>query len=513
MSNLLSLELEQKLKTCRRLPSPPTYALQVIDLVNDPEVDIAQAVKVFSLDPAIVGKILRMANSPLYANQRSVDTLQMAILLLGLNATISLALSFSLVTGLRQDDQEAKLDHSLYWKRAGLAAAASRVLGRFCELRSLEELFIAALLQDIGMLALDRLYPDLYADSALNQLHHPQVVEHERQQLGCSHATVGGWLLSQWCLPERLHSAITSSEDPLEVTGDHEQRKFRGCVAGAAALANLLLNGGKDHTLKDTAEKLEKWLGISNDDLPDLLAQMQPVLTEVDTLFDMNISKHVHPEELIDMALEGQLQANIQLCQEVEQLKDGTMSLESQYEQLEQSSQRDGLTQLYNRSFLDECLSKMFDQSLRDESALTLGFLDLDHFKHVNDTYGHPVGDLIIKAAAEILMAQVRRSDVVGRYGGEEFLIVLPDTPSDGAKDVFQRILGAFRETRHVIAADQQISVTASLGIATHSPEHPFPGILALIKAADEALYHVKEHGRNNYKIFDGTPVGTMNTP
>ncbi len=184
MTELISPELERKLKNCRGLPSPPTYALKIIDLVNDPELNIDQAVKVFALDPVMVSKILRIANSPLYASHRKVDTLQMAILLLGLNATISLALSFSLVTGLRQGHFDASLNHSLYWKRAGLAAAASRVLGTYGELQCLEELFIAALLQDIGMLAIDRISPDLYADSTLNQYQHTQVVDHERQQLG-----------------------------------------------------------------------------------------------------------------------------------------------------------------------------------------------------------------------------------------------------------------------------------------------------------------------------------------
>ena len=510
MTELITPELERKLKTCRSLPSPPTYALKIIDLVNDSELDIDQAVKVFSLDPVIVSKILRIANSPLYASQRKVDTLQMAVLLLGLNATISLALSFSLVTGLRQGQRDESLNHSLYWKRAGLAAAASRVLGAYCELPCLEELFIAALLQDIGMLALDRISPDLYADSALNQYRHAQVVNHERQQLGCSHATVGGWLMAQWRLPDRLHRAVTYSEDPLQESLDEQQKKFVRCVAGAGALANLLLNGGQDKTLHETLEKLGAWLGLSHEHLPNLLEQMQPVLTEVDHLFDMNMSHEMHPEDLIEMARESQLLTNLNICHEVEKLKEGTLSLESQYEQLQNSAQRDELTKLYNRSFLDEYLNKMFKQSLRDGSTLTLGFLDLDHFKQVNDTHGHSVGDQVLKAAADILQTQVRGSDVVGRYGGEEFLIVLPETPPAGALEVFHRILEAFRQTRHTISSGEQIGVTASIGIATHSPEHSFSTIAQLIDAADQALYQVKHHGRNNIRMCEELPANVM---
>ncbi|MDH5429560.1 MAG: GGDEF domain-containing protein [Nitrospirota bacterium] len=510
MAELISPELERKLRTCRGLPSPPTYALKVIELVNDPELDIDQAVKVFFLDPVIVSKILRIANSPLYANQLTVTTLQMAILVLGLNATISLALSFSLVTVLRQGKHDASLNHPLYWKRAGLAAAASRVLGIYSAWPCLEELFIAALLQDIGMLALERLCPDLYAESTLNQNCHTKVVDHERQQLGCSHATVGGWLLAQWRFPDRLHMAVTYSDDPLQVSLDDEQTTFVRCVAGAGALANLLLNEGQDQSLQETKEKLERWLGIPGEHLPRLLEELQPVLSEVDNLFDMNMSQEVHPEDLIEMARESQLLTNLNICHEVEKLKEGTISLETQYEQLKNSAQRDELTKLYNRSFLDEYLNKMFKQSLRDKSTFTLGFLDLDHFKQVNDTHGHSVGDQILKATADILQAQVRGSDVVGRYGGEEFLIVLPETPPCGAEEVFHRILEAFRQTRHPITTGQQIGVTASIGIATHSPEHPYSTIGHLIDAADQALYQVKQHGRNSIRMSEEIPKAVM---
>ena len=507
MTECIPPELERKLKACRNLPSPPTYALKIIELVNNPELDVAQAVKVFSLDPVMVSKFLRIANSPLYANQQKVDTLHMAVIRLGFDAAISLALSFSLVTGLRQGCFDAGLNHSLYWKKAGLAAAASRVLGANGEMDCLEELFIAALLQDIGMLALDRINPDLYDDSSLNQYQHNQVVDHERQQLGCSHATIGGWLLAQWGLPKRLHQSVTFSEDPQQLPLDDPHARFIRYVAGAGVLANLLLNKGQDHSLQTTKETLEMWLGLPNLHLHDILEQLQPVLIEVDHLFDMNISQEVNPEDLIEMARETQLLTNLHICHEVEKLKEGTLNLENQYDQLQSSSQRDELTKVYNRSFLDEYLSKMFKQALRDGSTFTLGFLDLDHFKQVNDTHGHYVGDQILKVAGKILQDQVRGSDVVGRYGGEEFLIVLPETLLAGAEEVFQRILEAFRQKLHVTSSGQEIGVTVSIGIATHSPDHPFPTIAAVIKSADEALYQVKQNGRNNFMRSEESPA------
>jgi len=489
--------LEDKFKTCQTLPSPPTFALQVIDLLNDPEVEIEQAARVFSTDPAFMSKILRIANSPLYAHQRQVETLHMAILVLGLNATCTLALSFSLVEGLRQDDQERSLNYLLYWKRTGLAAAASRVLGKYCKVRDLEELFIAALLQDIGMLALDRICPELYAAPDLNQLDHGRVVAHEQQHLGVHHATAGSWLLAQWNLPERLPVAVAYSENPLNFSPDDDQTTFVRCVAGSGILANLLLNGATEHAIQDTEQKLEMWLGLPGDRLGDILEELQPSIVEVENLFDMNISAEVNPTDLIERARELQLIRNIQVCQEVEKLKEDTMNLESQYDHIQHHAQRDGLTQVFNRGFLDEYLETMFQASLRKGTPISVGFVDLDHFKHVNDTYGHQVGDQILKTVAVLLQSQVRRSDIVGRYGGEEFLVLLPETPSAGAKEVFERLMEAFRSTRHDIAGGQSIVVTASIGVATHSQEWPFQNVRALVQAADQALYKAKAIGRN----------------
>lgn len=510
MYELMPSALEGKLKTCRSLPSPPAFALQVIELANDPEVDIDQAVKVFSLDPAIVSKILRIANSPLYANQRKVENLHMAVLLLGLNATTSLALSFSLVTGLRQEEDGATLNHPLYWKRTGLAAAASRVLGQYCELGALEELFIAALLQDIGMLALDRVCPDLYTDPELNQFNHAEMVSHEHKILGVNHATVGGWLLAQWQVPERIHVAVAYSEDPLQLPMDDERARVVRCVAGSGALANLFVNGTNDLTLQDTGKKLEAWLGLPPDHLPDILEQMQPVLAEMDHLYDMNLSSDVNSADLIEWARESLLLKNLAVCQEVEQFKENTVSLESQYEQLEDSSQRDGLTGVFNRAFLDEYLEKAFQKSLRDGSPLSVGFIDLDHFKQVNDTYGHLMGDQVLKAVAEVLMTEARTSDLVGRYGGEEFLIVLLGTPAAGASVFFHSLLDALRQTRHDIAEGQSISVTASIGGATHTHDQPFPNVRALVTAADQAVYAAKANGRDQYMTHEGTAARVM---
>ena len=127
-------ELEAKLKACPNLPSPPAVAIQIIQLANKPEIDLDRIIKLLNSDPALSSKILRVANSPFYPYSKKIESLHQALMVLGLNATISLALSFSLIKSLKTT-KGSGLDYALYWKRALVAGTASRALGKICKVQ------------------------------------------------------------------------------------------------------------------------------------------------------------------------------------------------------------------------------------------------------------------------------------------------------------------------------------------------------------------------------------------
>src|SRR5450631_1205569 len=131
---------------------------------------MSKVAKALSMDSALSTKILRIANSPLYAQRRKSENLRQALVVLGLNATLTLALSFSLVKSLRSGKSNG-LDHPLYWRRVLLAATSARALADAMHHPMAEEIFLAALLQDVGMLALDQVMPDLYRGEGLQRDH------------------------------------------------------------------------------------------------------------------------------------------------------------------------------------------------------------------------------------------------------------------------------------------------------------------------------------------------------
>ena len=165
-------------------------------------------------------------------------------------------------------------------------------------------------------------------------------------------------------------------------------------------------------------------------------------------------------------------------------------------------AKRDPLTQIYNRGHLFERLEAEFSRSLRKRSPLSCILLDVDHFKAVNDELGHQAGDAVLVALGRILKEAVRGHDVVGRYGGEEFLAVLPETDAQGALMVAERIRSEMRRTRFEGVEDR--AVTASVGIAVLDPaEGEELGVQGLVARADEAMYAAKHAGRDRVIVHE----------
>jgi diguanylate cyclase (GGDEF)-like protein len=496
-------ELKEKLQSCPSLPSPTPVAVQIITLANEPEIDLDRIIKILHCDPALASKILRIANSPLYPYCKKIENLHQAIMVLGLNATISLALSFSLMKSL-QSNRRSGLDYALYWKRALLAGTACRVLGTTCGLNEIiEELYLSSLMQDLGMLALDQVFLDLYNPPELDQACHASIIAHEQQCLGVNHAAVGSWLLTQWNFPDRLRLAVAGSDDPSRIPPQDKRAKFVYCVSLSGKIAEIFLRESHNDYLQVVKEEAHNLLNLTPKALMEVLETTKELIPETEKIFQTDLQTWTEPQAILEMAREALLLRSLQTLREVQELQVNKATMEVQFHNLEETHRNDPLTGALARAYLDQYLETSFKQALAKEECLTLVFGDLDKFKSVNDTYGHQAGDSVLQSTARLLLAQVRTTDMVGRFGGEEFVLILPKTSSPAAEIVCERILSAFRNTTHEIAKNQNITVTISLGVATHTPDRPYPNITDLLLAADKAVYHSKSHGRNQCTYYE----------
>ncbi|MBN2317805.1 MAG: GGDEF domain-containing protein [Acidobacteria bacterium] len=479
--------LKLQLKACRTLPSIPAVVLEVLDICQDEDVSIGQVSKVLMRDPALSGKILKVANSPYYGVRSQVTTLERAVTILGINATLSLALSFSLVRGL-QNGRRSGFNHHAFWLRCVISAAASRIIGIWANTANHDELFLAGLLQDIGMLVLSEAIPDSYGEIiSLTQENHTLLAEMEKKEYGCDHATVGAWLLKRWNLPLNLQMAALASHG--EAVGEEELPVFSKCVMLANYIAAVWTQPDTIEATTAAKDKAEEILQISTEQFEDILNDVAQILPEVTENLEINIGG----EEFIDRVMDEARGALVELSLHAHQM----------IQEIELQAKRDELTSLANRAYLNEILPQQFIAAREMSRPFSVLFIDIDRFKSINDTYGHQGGDSILTSVARVLRSCTREFDVVARYGGDEFVILLANTGEKASLHLSRRIQEAVMVHPHMIDEVTKIAVTISVGCATFSADQPFLSANELIEAADRCLYSAKTTGRNRVVSFN----------
>ncbi len=204
--------------------------------------------------------------------------------------------------------------------------------------------------------------------------------------------------------------------------------------------------------------------------------------------------------------LEARVRSMLRIKKLQDELDGKNRELAEANEQLKQLSITDGLTGLFNHRHVHELLHEEHQRSKRTGDHMAVVMLDLDRFKQLNDTYGHPTGDIVLKETARILREGAREIDMIGRYGGEEFIAILPDADEEAAMLFAERVRKEVAD-HHFRDGDTEIQMTVSAGVASaRGAELAQPD--ELIKRADLALYEAKGSGRNRVIRASGIAAG-----
>ena len=475
-----------------RLPSLPTIALEVIELVQQKDVNIREIAHTIQHDPALASKILKTVNSSFYGQAHAVSTVSHALVVLGLNSVKTLALGFSLVNNLKGPGQDG-FDHVTFWKRSLYTATTAKRLSAEVGLVQQEEAFLGGLLQDLGQLALAQVLGQTYT-RLLRQAEQENrcLVELERAELGTDHPEIGAALAESWKLPPLLVAPIRYHEAPDQA--EAETASLVQCVALGNEVAGIFIHDEPAEAMEAYQRKALNWFGLAPERSEPLLREIHTHSNEMRRLFDLPTGELGNPDEILARANEALMQISLQTQQQ-------SSELEQQNRELTEKVNIDSLTGVANRGRLSEFISEQFDISQRQNTDLSVLFLDTDHFKDFNDTYGHPTGDRVLIELAALLEREVPTDAMVARYGGEEFAVVLPGMARKAAARLAEDIRRKVTEMTVESEAGQLLNVSASIGVATHA-ERCFTRAQQLLKAADQGVYAAKNAGRNCVRVF-----------
>jgi diguanylate cyclase (GGDEF)-like protein len=492
----------QRLKTCNTFPTPPAVAMQVITLAQDPDIDLGRVADTVSADPAIAVKVMRIANSAMYARRRQSTNLRQALIVLGLNATLTLALSFTLVGTLRKDAIKG-FDFNAYWKRAILAATWAKLLASEFGRRDAEEVFLASLLQDIGMLALDRIAPEIYSGISPFQLEHRRVCQHEKSCVETDHRSVGAWMLTHWNMPAALVRGVQHSHDPGAGGVEPEHREFVRCVAMSGELADVLLTDHNETGIRRVGDNVLKHLNIARNRLYELFDTIREQIPVVESLFETPVMPDEQLREIMDTAKEALVIRNLYEIDKNKNLEVEKEKAEQKRAEAEAKSETDPLTGVCNRRAFERAIDREFVVAKKNSWPLSVVFVDLDGFKAINDTHGHQAGDSMLQAVADTLRATLRSTDLVARLGGDEFVLLLPGIDAERVDKIAERLGQEARGMKVTAPNGKTFSGTLSLGLATLDATSPFATWQDMLAAADKALYHSKRNGRDCHTRYD----------
>jgi diguanylate cyclase (GGDEF)-like protein len=483
-----------------KIPSLPAIAIRVLEAVKADRESLDSLAGIISSDPALALRTLKLANSSFYCLKNKVDNIQSALSVLGTNTLKNIALSFILSEIICGDSTDC-FDFNVFWKRSLTAAVGAQLISSLLGKKD-DDYFITGLFQDIGIAISFLCMPREHRRVAEEKrILGKSAIALEKKIMGFDHQELGSQILSQWGLPQNVYMPILYHHE--NHNAPPETKTASDILFCSGKLSSFYHGKRSGEKIKSVKDVLGNDYGISESDIDQLIDAVASKSTEIISSFDIE-EMYLKPyseilqeanQELAKLNLSNQ-QLIIELRQSREQIIKLNQQLALTNAELKQMTIKDDLTGLFNRRHFFESLGLEIKRVNRYKKWLSLILFDLDHFKKVNDTFGHQAGDHVLVMVGSMVTKAIRDTDILSRYGGEEFAILLPETELKGAVIFAERVRKCI-ENAQILYKGRKIKTTVSLGVATYSPSSGTREKEDIVAAADEALYSAKNKGRN----------------
>lgn len=471
-------------------------ALKIVREALKPDVSPTDLAKLAESDPGFALRIISMVNSSAFGFNRKVTDVRQATAFIGVRGLRTLGLSLAV-----SDMVPAGPDGMTLLANSLRRAIAAQVIAKKLGHREVDEFFTAGLFLEVGLLA--RARDDLAAAGRVARLPAMDRVVFERAEAGSDHAQRGAELTRAFMLPPELVEAVALHHDPT--MPDAPLAK----VAWVAERVAAIWEGGDVPALQAEAARALVAIGVADRDVAELLEKLPAMVSDGGAAFDREVGPQQGVDQLqldVSRGLFEMSQSYDSMVRRLERLlaekEELSQKLEIARAELQRLASTDALTGLPNKRSLELQTTRDLARADRDKTWLSVMLIDIDHFKTFNDTYGHAVGDQVLRAVAELLAPYLRAGDLAGRYGGEEFVLVLPGSNMIGARIAAERLRKAL-EAMVVDTEHGHLKVTASFGGAAVCGPGCAGSRDALFARAETALYEAKRSGRNRVVIAD----------
>jgi diguanylate cyclase (GGDEF)-like protein len=503
-SSDMETQIRKRIQALSYLPTTAAVAMKFMELGKDPEAEPSDYAKVISSDASLSSKILALSNSSWFGVRNKVTKPQAAVNLLGLGTIRTLAISYCL-TGLHNDLKLNGEESRMFWSASLCKAVAARQFAAHFDPALGEEAFACGIFQDFALPVMYALAKEqmlaLLQDSTIDTATR---LQKERALFRLDHCEIARITAQKLELPELFIDAVAFHHNPESL------REFvaNSTVADACYIASLFPHCLDNWNSAD-AVTMEKFLADRTKDKPlnsaAYLEKVQKDFNQIYAFFEQGGEGQKHNlADLLANACKESADNTTRLVTSVAELMGQAAAagqevhtLLQQQSKLAQAAVTDPLTQLLNREGFTTQARQILTAAQRYGTGYALVYLDVDHFKQLNDSAGHVYGDKALQHASRSMLENVRENDLIGRLGGDEFVILLNDVTEESASKIVDRIITAAKTPPADRGKAAPATPTLSAGLLFVPPRSPALPLETLLQMADGLMYRSKRAGGN----------------